>query len=191
MNERVATGFDLEPLANGNVLIEFFGDDGKAFNTQVVTREVIEGMPAVVGLTLVCMDQGPEAVKKIMESIRTDQQDGIAMNPVAQEILNAVDKIVPFAGRSSGGGTGSATVVVELGAGDATGACGSPSRPETHCRSFRSATGRHRRHALLGEQAGLHLNLDRPDGAERGNPQGLPRSWQRQWAAMEVLPSPD
>ena len=38
------------------------------------------------------------------------------MNPAIQEILNAVDKIVPFAGRLSGGGTGSATVVVELGA---------------------------------------------------------------------------
>ena len=37
------------------------------------------------------------------------------MQPAAQEILNAVDKIVPFAGRSSGGGTGSTTVVVELG----------------------------------------------------------------------------
>ncbi len=37
------------------------------------------------------------------------------MNPVAQEILNAVDKIVPFAGRLGGGDTGSATVVVELG----------------------------------------------------------------------------
>ena len=77
MNERIATGFDLEPLANGNVLIEFYGDDGKTFNTQVVTREVIEGMPAVVALTLVCMDQGPEAVKKIMESVRPAQQDGL------------------------------------------------------------------------------------------------------------------
>ena len=37
------------------------------------------------------------------------------MQPVAQEILNAVDKTVPFVGRSSGGGMGSATVVVELG----------------------------------------------------------------------------
>ena len=37
------------------------------------------------------------------------------MNPVTQEILNAVDKAIPFVGRSSGGGTGSTTVVVELG----------------------------------------------------------------------------
>lgn len=76
MTDRIATGFDLEPLATGNVLIEFFGDDGKTFNTQVVTREMIESMPAVVGLTLVCMDQGREAVKKIMESVRPVGQDG-------------------------------------------------------------------------------------------------------------------
>ena len=37
------------------------------------------------------------------------------MQPGAQEILNAVDRAIPFVGRSSGGGTGSATVVVELG----------------------------------------------------------------------------
>ena len=69
MNERIATGFDLEPLPNGNILMEFFGDDGKTFNVQVVTREVLEGMPAVVGLTLVCIDQGVAAVKKIMENV--------------------------------------------------------------------------------------------------------------------------
>ena len=76
MTHRIATGFDLEPLPNGNVLIEFYGDDGETFNTQVVTREMIEGMPTVVALTLLYIDQGPEEVKKIMESVRTDQQDG-------------------------------------------------------------------------------------------------------------------
>ena len=67
MTYRIATGFTMEPLANGNVLIDFFGDDGKTFNTQVVTREVLEGMPAVVGLTLICMDQGPEAVRRLIK----------------------------------------------------------------------------------------------------------------------------
>lgn len=37
------------------------------------------------------------------------------MKPLAQEILNAVDKIVPFTGRSSGSGSNAVTVVVELG----------------------------------------------------------------------------
>jgi len=64
MNERVATGFDFAPLPSGNVRFEFFADNGTTFNTQVVTRKVIENMPAVVGLVPVCMDQGPEAVRK-------------------------------------------------------------------------------------------------------------------------------
>ena len=72
MKYRIATGFDLEPLANGNILMEFFGDDGKTFNVQVITRDALEKMPAVVALFLVCQDQGPEAVKKIMESVRTE-----------------------------------------------------------------------------------------------------------------------
>jgi hypothetical protein len=76
MTHRIATGFDFEPLANGNVLIEFFGDDGKTFNAQVVTREVIERMPAVVGITLVWMDQGAEEVKKMMESVQSVEKDG-------------------------------------------------------------------------------------------------------------------
>ena len=33
----------------------------------------------------------------------------ITMNPVSQQILHAVDEIVPFTGRSSGGGTGLVT----------------------------------------------------------------------------------
>lgn len=37
------------------------------------------------------------------------------MTPVVHERLNAVGKTVPFLGRSSGGGVGSASVVVELG----------------------------------------------------------------------------
>ncbi len=66
MPHRIATGFDLELLATGNVLIEFYGDDGRTVNTQVVTREVVQNMPAVASLMLVYMDQGPEAVKTLM-----------------------------------------------------------------------------------------------------------------------------
>jgi hypothetical protein len=99
------------------------------------------------------------------------------MKPVAQEILNAIDKAIPFVGRSSGGDMGSATVVVELG-------------PETL-------------RVLSEVQADLKRIADHfdPQPADivgtpyledkRGNPQGLPRSRQRQWTAVEVLPSPD
>ena len=39
---RIATGFDFEPLPDGNVLIEFFGGDGKTFNVQVITANVFK-----------------------------------------------------------------------------------------------------------------------------------------------------
>ena len=45
MCKPLATGFDFEPLPDGNVLIEFFGDDGKTFNTQVITGEAFSHMP--------------------------------------------------------------------------------------------------------------------------------------------------
>lgn len=41
----VATGFDVEPLPTGDVLIEFFGDDGTTINTQVITRECLARLP--------------------------------------------------------------------------------------------------------------------------------------------------
>ena len=44
MKERIATGFDFEPLPDGNVLIEFYGDDGKTFNKQVITPDVLKDM---------------------------------------------------------------------------------------------------------------------------------------------------
>ncbi len=65
----IATGFDFEPLANGNVLIEFFGDDGKTFNTQVITAEVLKSLPVVANLTLVAMTDGVEGVKGIMAAM--------------------------------------------------------------------------------------------------------------------------
>jgi hypothetical protein len=45
---QVAAGFDLGLLPDGNVLIEFFGDDGKTVNTQVVSPDLIKKMPTVV-----------------------------------------------------------------------------------------------------------------------------------------------
>jgi hypothetical protein len=77
---RIATGFDLQPLPDGNVLIEFYGDDGKTFNSQIVPREVVEGMPAVASLTLVYMDQGAEAVKRVMGRLKAaSPEEGAAL----------------------------------------------------------------------------------------------------------------
>ena len=49
--KKIATGFDLEPLADNNVLIEFYGDDGETFNSQVVTPDIVTYMPLVASLT--------------------------------------------------------------------------------------------------------------------------------------------
>lgn len=68
----VATGFDMEPLNDGNVLIEFFGDDGKTFSRQVVTPSVVTSMPVVATLTGVVLREGPEAIKEVM--INQDEQ---------------------------------------------------------------------------------------------------------------------
>ena len=70
----VATGFDFEPLADGNVLIEFYGDDGKTFNTQIITGDVLKSLPAVANLTQVAMSEGVEVAKKIMEAMNDESR---------------------------------------------------------------------------------------------------------------------
>ena len=74
--KRVATGFDFEPLADGNVLIEFCGDDGKTFNTQVLTGDVLKSLPLVANLTLVAMTEGVEVAKNIMEPMAEAENGG-------------------------------------------------------------------------------------------------------------------
>jgi hypothetical protein len=64
-----ATGFDFEPLPDGSVLIEFFGDDGTTLNKQVVTAEVVRRMPLVAVLLDVAMTKGPEVAGEIMERL--------------------------------------------------------------------------------------------------------------------------
>ncbi len=62
----VATGFDFEPRPDGNVLIEFFGDDGRTFNNQIVTPTVMRSMGLVSALTDVALKKGPEVAKAVM-----------------------------------------------------------------------------------------------------------------------------
>ena len=45
-----ATGFDFEPLLDGNVLIEVFGGDGHTINKQIVTPDVVRRLPVVAAL---------------------------------------------------------------------------------------------------------------------------------------------
>ena len=65
----IATGFDFQPLPNGNILIEFYSDDGKTINKQVVTAEVVRRIPVVAVLTDIAMKHGPQAVEEIIEKL--------------------------------------------------------------------------------------------------------------------------
>ena len=78
--KRIATGFDFEPLPDGNVLIEFFGDDGKTFNVQVVTASVVESMPLVASVTGVAMREGVEAARTIFAKLCASQDEEARMD---------------------------------------------------------------------------------------------------------------
>ena len=69
----LATGFDFEPLPDGNVLIEFFGDDGQTIDKQVVTPDVMRSMGLVSALTEVGMKKGPEVAKAVMSMLAADK----------------------------------------------------------------------------------------------------------------------
>jgi hypothetical protein len=74
----IATGFDCEPLPDGNVLLEFFGDDGVTFNVQVVTASVVESMRLVAILTGVAMREGVEAARRIFTNLSEDQDEEVS-----------------------------------------------------------------------------------------------------------------
>lgn len=57
----IATGFDFELLPSGDVLIEFFGDDGVTLNTQVVTKECFTRIPVVANALTLAIEEGKEA----------------------------------------------------------------------------------------------------------------------------------
>jgi hypothetical protein len=76
-NKHIATGFDLEAQADGNVLIEFFGDDGTTFNEQIVTPSVVANMPLVATLTGVALREGSDAVKEVMAKLNERQKKDV------------------------------------------------------------------------------------------------------------------
>jgi hypothetical protein len=68
-NTSIATGFDFQPLPDGNVSIEFVSDDGQTINRQVVTGDVLRSIPLVAILTEVALQKGPDVAKEIMEKL--------------------------------------------------------------------------------------------------------------------------
>ena len=68
-----ATGFDFEPLPNGDVLIEFHAEDGVTFNTQVITRECLARLPVVVHAFFLAVEKGNDEALKILTSITSEK----------------------------------------------------------------------------------------------------------------------
>lgn len=58
VEQNTATGFDFEPLPNGDVLMQFFGDDGVAINTQVITKECLARIPVVAHAFFLAVEEG-------------------------------------------------------------------------------------------------------------------------------------
>lgn len=69
-NSNAATGFDLSPLPNSDVLIHFQSDDGTILNTQVVTREVLCRPPVVVHAFFLAVNQGEEAARDFLSRFK-------------------------------------------------------------------------------------------------------------------------
>lgn len=61
VEQNTATGFDFEQLSNSDVLMQFFGDDGEAINTQVITKECLARIPVVAHALFLAVEEGKEA----------------------------------------------------------------------------------------------------------------------------------
>ena len=64
-----ATGFDFEPLPNGDVLMQFFGDDGVAINTQIITKECLARLPIVVHAFFLAVEKGQGAALVFLNGV--------------------------------------------------------------------------------------------------------------------------
>lgn len=68
-----ATGFDFEPLPNGDVLMQFFGDDCVAINTQVMTRECLARLPIVVHAFFLAVEKGKDEALQFLNSMTAEE----------------------------------------------------------------------------------------------------------------------
>ena len=64
-----ATGFDFEPLPHGDVLMQFFDDDGEAINTQVISKECLARIPVVAHVFFLAVEEGKEAALTYLRKI--------------------------------------------------------------------------------------------------------------------------
>lgn len=61
-----ATGVELAPLPGGDVLVEFFGEDGRPMSSQVVTMEVVASLPLVSAALGAALRDGPDAARAFL-----------------------------------------------------------------------------------------------------------------------------
>jgi hypothetical protein len=74
MRKHVATGFEFVPLTDGNVLIEFYGDDGEMLNCQVIAGDRLGMISCLAHITQVAMSNGVEAAKKILDAMIAEEE---------------------------------------------------------------------------------------------------------------------
>lgn len=70
----IATGFDFEPLPNSDVLIQFFSEDGKTVNTQIMTRECLARLPVVVHAFFLAVDKGNDEAFDFLKSMTAEEE---------------------------------------------------------------------------------------------------------------------
>lgn len=70
----IATGFDFEPLPNDDVLIQFFSDDGKTVNTQIMTRECLARIPVVVHAFFLAVEKGSDEALDFLKSMTAEEE---------------------------------------------------------------------------------------------------------------------
>lgn len=66
----IATGFEIEPLPDGNISIQFFGDDGIAINLVIVTTDCLTRLPIVVHAFILATDKGKEEAMEFLNGVK-------------------------------------------------------------------------------------------------------------------------
>jgi hypothetical protein len=69
MSQRIATAFEFQLLASGDVLVEFFGGDGKTLSIQIIAGKVFNHLPILAYIAQVAVGQGAEAAAKMMDEL--------------------------------------------------------------------------------------------------------------------------
>jgi len=74
VEQKTATGFDIEPLPHGDVLMQFFSDDGKTVNTQIMTRECLARLPVVVHAFFLAVKKGKDEAFDFLKTMTAQEE---------------------------------------------------------------------------------------------------------------------